>query len=363
MRNSRGNFDTQDFDFHYDNGKESTLTNEQVNDNIIDETKQERQDNHIEQQVFDVAIVGAGFSGLSAALLLGRYLRQTVIFDVGVTRNATSKHIHGYLGFENSSPQEFMQKAWRDVLQHNSVKVIKEKVTNVDKVADNNNIKLFVLNSDSGKSIARSRYLILATGVLDSKPKIENFDKFDGNGAWHCPYCDGFQTANKKLAIITYGKNTIRYAKEFLGWTKDITVFLQGNYKLTDKDRNDAKTLGIKLIEDEDIIKISTDKNGCIQKLICRGNRSYDVDVIFYYLGYEVQNQIAKQLGCELDEEEGFVKVNESQATTVSNVYAVGDLDTDRHYVILAVASGALAAISIYEEILRDAIRNTLEKA
>jgi thioredoxin reductase len=139
-------------------------------------------------------------------------------------------------------------------------------------------------------------------------------------------------------------------------------VFLQGNYKLTDKDRNDAKTLGIKLIEDEDIIKISTDKNGCIQKLICRGNSSYDVDVIFYYLGYEVQNQIAKQLGCELDEE-GFVKVNESQATTVSKVYAAGDLDTDRHYVILAAASGALAAISIYEEILRDAIRNTLEKA
>ena len=69
MRSSRGNFDTQDFDFHYDNGKESTLTNEQVNDNIIDETKQERQDNQIEQHVFDVAIVGAGFSGLSAALL------------------------------------------------------------------------------------------------------------------------------------------------------------------------------------------------------------------------------------------------------------------------------------------------------
>ena len=86
------------------------MTNEQVNYNIIDETKQERQDNQIEQQVFDVAIVGAGFSGLSAALLLGRYLRQTVIFDVGVTRNATSKHIHGYLGFENSSPQEFIQK-------------------------------------------------------------------------------------------------------------------------------------------------------------------------------------------------------------------------------------------------------------
>ena len=45
------------------------------------------------------------------------------------------------------------------------------------------------------------------------------------------------------------------------------------------------------------------------------------------------------------------------QQTTVPNVYAAGDIDTDRHYVVLAAASGALAAISIYEEMLKDAIR------
>ncbi|MGI8831144.1 MAG: hypothetical protein ACR2IS_00745, partial [Nitrososphaeraceae archaeon] len=54
-----------DFDSQYDTSKKFTLTNEQVSHNIIDETKQERQDNQIEQEVFDVAIVGAGFSGLS----------------------------------------------------------------------------------------------------------------------------------------------------------------------------------------------------------------------------------------------------------------------------------------------------------
>lgn len=85
--------------------------------------------------------------------------------------------------------------------------------------------------------------------------------------------------------------------------------------------------------------------------------------MIFYYLGYKVQNQLAKQLGCELDKEEGFVRVNESQQTTVCNVYAVGDADTDRHYIVFAVASGAVAAISIYEELLKDAIRNTKKKA
>ncbi len=53
------------------------------------------------------------------------------------------------------------------------------------------------------------------------------------------------------------------------------------------------------------------------------------------------------------------MKVNEKQQTTIPNVYAAGDIDTDRHYAILAAASGALAAISIYEELLKDAIKIT----
>jgi thioredoxin reductase len=348
-----------DFDSEIIN--KSELTDIEGNDNIIDETKQERQKN--QEDVYDVAIIGGGFSGLSAALMLGRYLRKTVIYDNGRTRNSTSKHVHGYLGFENSSPQEFIQKAWKDVLQYNSIKVVKEKVTEVERITDNNSTDFFILNTGSGKSISKARYIIIATGVQDSKPNIKNFELFDGNGAWHCPHCDGFQTTNKKLAIITYGKNTIPYAKEFLGWTRDITLFIQGIYELTDKDRADAKSLGIKIIENDDIIEISSDKNGYIESIVCQDSGAYETDVIFYYLGYKVQNQLAKQLGCELDKEEGFVRVNESQQTTVCNVYAVGDADTDRHYIVFAVASGAVAAISIYEELLKDAIRNTKKKA
>jgi thioredoxin reductase len=118
-------------------------------------------------------------------LLLGRYLRKTVIFDNGRTRNYTSKHVHGYLGFENSSPQEFIQKAWKDVLQYNSIKVIRERVTKIERNVDKNTNTFFEINTDSGQSIAKAKYLIIATGVQDSIPNIENFEIYDGNGAWH----------------------------------------------------------------------------------------------------------------------------------------------------------------------------------
>jgi len=71
-----------------------------------------------------------------------------------------------------------------------------------------------------------------------------------------------------------------------------------------------------------------------------------------------MQTQLAKQLGCQL--EEGFIKINNRQETTVAKVYAAGDVDTDRHYVVLAVASGAIAAISIYEDILKNALEENI---
>src|ERR687895_597980 len=327
-------------------------TDSKDNHNIIDQTTQRNES----PEIFDVAIIGAGFSGLSAALLLGRYLRKTEVFDSGNTRNHTSKYIHGYLGFENSSPQKFLQKAWKDVLQY-SVKVVKEKVTKVEKQEDNNFNIFYESRINSRQPIAKAKYLIIATGVQDSKPNIENFEIFDGNGAWHCPHCDGFQSTNKKLAIITSKENNaLRYAKEFLGWTKEITLFIQDDrYQLADNERTEAKTLGIDIVENDGVIEITGNQRGFPEGVVCKSGRFYDTEVIFYHLGYSIQNHLAKQIDCELDE--GYIKINAMQQTTVPNVYAAGDIDTDRHYVILAAASGALAAISIYEEMLKDAIR------
>ena len=320
------------------------------NNNIIDDM---RNHNAVEyNEIFDVAIIGGGFAGLSAALLLGRYLRPTVIFNGGDTRNSTSKHVHGYLGFENVQPKQFIQKAWGDVLQYDSIKVIKEKVNKVERDEE-----FFLLMTEDGRKSAKAKYIIIATGIRDVKPNVKNFEKFDGNGVWHCPHCDGFQSTNKKLAIITSKENNaLRYAKEFLGWTKEITLFIQDDgYQLADNERIEAKTLGIDIVENDGVIEIVGNQRGFPEGVVCKSGRFYDTEVIFYHLGYSIQNHLAKQIGCELDE--GYVKINAMQQTTVPNVYAAGDIDTDRHYVILAAASGALAAISIYEEMLKDAIR------
>ena len=109
---------------------------------------------------------------------------------------------------------------------------------------------------------------------------------------------------------------------------------MQDKYELTDRHRDDAETLGFRIIQNDDIVEISRNRNGYIEKIRCQSGKYYDTDVIFYHLGYKVQNQIAIQHGCKLDREEGFVKVNSSQQTTVRNVYALVNLLNNSKYSI-----------------------------
>lgn len=288
--------------------------------------------------------------------------------------------IHGYLGFEKIDVEKALQKSMENVLQYESVKMVNEMVEIVDK-DHQNNLFLITTNSKSKevnhiksyiprKKIFKSRYLIIATGVDHLKPKVKNFEKFIGNGIWHCPHCDGFESTNKKLIIIASNNReskAIDYAKVFLGWTKDITLFLQRSndikqnmqnnklFGLTDKQRNEANLLGIKVIEDDHIVKIiENSKMNSIEGVMTKLNQFYEADIIFYYIGTVINNEFATGLGCQMDE--GYIKVNEKQQTSVPNVYAAGDIDTDRHYAIFAAASGALAALSIYEELLKDSL-------
>jgi thioredoxin reductase len=353
---------------------------EEKNNNILDEKRNKDNNAEADNEIFDVAIIGGGFAGLSAALLLGRYLRPTIIFDV---KKPKKGKIHGYLGFEKSPREELVQKSWMDVLQYNSIKKTDCEVEKVERDLESNLFSITTKNttndgkdqSDGRKRKAKSRYLIIATGINHQKPIIRNFEEYYGNGIWHCPHCDGFEATNKKLVIIASGNNkdeSLDYAKLFLGWTKDITLFLQRIEnkdndvcerdvnkisQIDDKQRKEAMTLEFNVIENDYIVEIIGDsKKNSIKGVITKKNDFYEADVLFYHFDKVIRNEIAVQLGCELDE--GYIKVNEKQQTSVPNVYAAGDIDTDRHYAILAAASGSLAAITIYEELLKDAIKS-----
>lgn len=263
------------------------------------------------------------------------------------------------------------------MLQYPSIHQVKKEVTSVRK---DDNGGLFLISvappgngyqkeKNFGNTVNnefKCRYLIIATGVDQIKPDIKDFYKFLGNGIWHCPHCDGFAATDKKLIIIATHddpQKAIRYAKVFLGWTNDITLFLQGTntnsnerkHLLTDQQIKETIKLGIKVIEDDEIVQVfGNPKTNNLAGVISKKGTSHKADIVFYHMGTLINNKIPIQLECKMDK--GYVKVNEKHQTSISKVYAVGDIDKDRHYAILASASGAIAAQTIYQELLRESI-------
>ncbi|MEW5839384.1 NAD(P)/FAD-dependent oxidoreductase [Nitrososphaera sp.] len=307
---------------------------------------------------FDVAVVGAGYAGLACALLLGRYRLRTAVFDGGKTRNAATRRVHGYPGFESSSPAALLARVRQDAGQYKSVTFLKKAV---EHVAAKKGGKGFSINagsntnynnnsSNSSRSYS-ARYVVLATGVQDIKPEIAGFDRFDGDGAWHCPHCDGPETAGKRLALIVAGRKKLEYAREFLGWTSDITIFLHDS-RIDRQELEEAEELGIEVIDDT-VTEMSGRKGRGVKRLTCASGRRHFTDLVFYRLGYVVQNRLATEIGCRLDDD-GYVRVDGEQRTSVPGVYAAGDIDTDRHFVVLAAAAGVRAAISIYEDVVKN---------
>ena len=107
-------------------------------------------------------------------------------------------------------------------------------------------------------------------------------------------------------------------------------TFTNDSYKIKLEELNEAKKLKIKIVQNDIPVKIRVNKKGSITGVVCKSGRRYPGDIIVV-------------------DDQGFVKVNKMQRTVIPSVYAVGYIATDRHYLVLAAASGALAAMSIYE--------------
>jgi thioredoxin reductase len=191
----------------YLNTKATIVNSSKCDCNNVIDTSVNNNNGRSTEDIFDVGIIGGGFGGLSTALLLGRYLRSVIIFDISKDRNY---NIHGYLGFENSLIKNAIQKSWSDVLKYKFVKRVEERVETVKADKDDYDRDIFLISTSLKakkgddtieeifqKKVYKTRYVVFATGVEHLKPKIKNFNKFLGNGIWHCPHCDGFESTKK----------------------------------------------------------------------------------------------------------------------------------------------------------------------
>jgi thioredoxin reductase len=295
--------------------------------------------------ILDVIIVGGGPAGLNAAVVLGRCKRKVLVFDTQQYRNRWSHGVHNYLTQDDILPSQFINICHKEIYKY-GVKLFYKKVVRARQEKG-----IFHVKDEDGQSYF-SKKLLIATGVKDKLPDIPGFLDFYGHSVFHCPYCDGWEVKEKKLAVYAKEKDGSELALSLRTWSKDVILLTNGGKSLKEKQRKKLEDLKIP-INTKKIEKLVGTDNGQLQKIVFKNGEELEMDALFFVNGFEQQCDLAEVFGCEMNRK-GVVITNSKQQTTVKGLYVAGDADMDVQFVVVAAAEGAKAGVIINKELQRE---------
>lgn len=299
--------------------------------------------------VYDVAIVGGGPAGLTAALWLARYLHSVVVIDSGDPRNWETRGINGFLGSQGIRSPELRRHGRQDASDHGAV-LVDGTVASVK----NTNAERFALTLSDEKEI-QARRVLLAIGIKDIWPRIPGLSDCYGETVHVCPDCDGFETRNCKTVVLGAGRKAVGMALSLATWTSEIVICT--NAEPADMDAGQLKklkALNIPVLE-EKVERVSS-KNGEIRCMNLEGGMQLDCQRLYFAIGQYPADDLGAQLKCERDDA-GLIVVDGRNRTSVINVFAAGDIVPGPQLAIAAAAEGAIAAIAIHASLVPDSHR------
>ncbi len=294
---------------------------------------------------FDVVIIGGSYAGLSSAMALGRALRNTLIIDSGLPCNWQAAQAHNFLVQDGERPSTIAEKAKTQVLKYDTVNFHKGRAVEGEKTGNG-----FVITTDTNEEFETKR-LVFATGIKDILPNIKGFSECWGISLIHCPYCHGYEVRNRQTGLLANGDFALHAARLIQNWTKELIVFTNGKSTLTKEQADKISKHNIPIIEKE--IAYFKHENGNIQQIVFKDYSTFDIEVIYSRPDFEQHCNLPEMLGCELTEQ-GLLKVDILQKTTVANIFACGDNASPMRSIANAVAAGNFTGAVVNNEIIEE---------
>jgi thioredoxin reductase len=303
-----------------------------------------RQD--LEDKVYDVAVVGGGPAGLTAALWLGRYLHSVALIDSGDPRNWETRGINGFLGAQGIRSPELRARGRADA-ESFGVELVDDEVCRVH----NTNGERFVLDLYHGRTI-EARRMLLAIGIKDIWPDIPGLSDCYGETAHVCPDCDGYETRGRKTVVIGSGRKAVGMALSLTTWTEKIVICTNGMpADMEAKHLEKLKALNIPVLEAK-VNRIAS-KDHEIRCINLDGGMQLDCDRLYFAIGQYPADDLGAQLKCKRNDL-GLIEIDEHYHTSVMNVFAAGDIVGGAQLAIAAAADGAIAALAIHASLVPD---------
>lgn len=325
------------------------------------------------EKIYSVCVIGAGSAGTMAALRTVLNNDDCLFFPGSPQDKKRSRalwvrkvenmpaHLQYKRGIEDPNAETIkwiQQSEFRDNLTL-------QKNLGVSTISKNQE-GIFDLVDNKGNAY-KAKYVILCTGVMDVQPEIQGtietvFDYANAQTIDYCLICDGHHVLHKKTSVIGHENSAAwvaillyeRYASSHL------TILTNGKKPNFQADTQKLIDLYQIQIETSPIKEIVGEEKGNILKAFkLQDGKTVETEISFVALGMIVYNELAKQLGAELDDR-GFVKSNESGLTSIPGLYVAGDLKANTRKQIYTAWDHAVSAASAINQLLRTERRQKL---
>ncbi len=294
-------------------------------------------------KTYDIIIVGGSYSGLAAAMALGRALKNVLVIDEGKPCNRQTPFSHNFLTNDGKTPKEISEIAKHQVKNYKTIKFFNGIAINGIKT--NNGFDITV---NTGETFGAKK-LIFATGIKDILPDIEGLATCWGISVLHCPFCHGYEVKDEATGILGNGDIGYDMVKLIYNWTNDLTLFTNGKSTLSTEQKMNLEKHKIKIVEKE-VLKLEHN-NGYVQNIIFNYKTISPIKAIYTAVPFEQHCLIPKMLGCEITKE-GYIKTDHFQESSINGVFACGDNTTRMRTVANAVAMGTTAGMSLSKKMI-----------
>ena len=301
-------------------------------------------------KVYDTLIVGGGAGGLSAGVYLQRFRLSSVIVDKGKARSFWIRELNNYLGLSPGTPgKELLQKGKKHYLSFEG-DFLNGYVEDVQDEGEHFAVRVKVGRQQSVYPILRAKYLIVASGIIDHLPALEEMDNvydYAGHSIYVCMVCDGYEMTDKRCGFFAGSEASIEEMVFNLSWfTPYITIFTHGAFEISAELRQRLQDHGYRLVETP--IKQFLGQDHQVSGVELRDGTIVAIETGLISMGARYHHQYLD--GLKLERKGGYLVTDRAGRTSHPRIFAIGDLKVGLNQVAVAVGDGAVAAAHIWRE-------------
>jgi thioredoxin reductase (NADPH) len=300
-------------------------------------------------KIFDLAIIGSGPAGMTAAIYAKRAGLDVVVFEGSAPGGKLVKtfEIDNWPGEPNISGVSLAMKMY----EHTTNLEVLTEYTNVVELI---NDRVKQLKTEDGR-VFKTKAVIIASGTIENMMNIPGEESMIGKGVSFCAVCDGAFYKEKEVVVIGGGNSALEESLYLTQFAQKVTIILRRDVFRGDVQAQERVFANPKIniiyshvpVAVEHGVKVTGLK---IQSVLDKSEKIVSCDGIFPYIGAKPSTQCVSTLG--ITDKEGYMSVNEKMETIIPGIYGAGDVVVKPlRQIVTAVNDGAIAAQTAFHYI------------